>query len=179
MALAAAWLASASVAMGTPLEAYGKLPSIEAAAMSPDGERFAVITTTGEARQIVVKELATGVSDLQRMVAWSKTNKGRTAQKYWIRFMGADDPNDPVLRELSPAAKADGVTTPILLVHGRDDTVVPMEQSAIMERALKKAGNPAEMVVMSGEDHWLSRGETRLRKLNAVAIFLEKNNPPS
>jgi dipeptidyl aminopeptidase/acylaminoacyl peptidase len=64
-------------------------------------------------------------------------------------------------------------------VHGRDDTVVPMEQSATMERALKKAGNPAEMVVMSGEDHWLSRGETRLRKLNAVAIFLEKNNPPS
>lgn len=120
-----------------------------------------------------------GVSDLQRMVAWSKTNKGRTAQKYWIRFMGADDPNDPVLRELSPAAKADGVTTPIFLVHGRDDTVVPMEQSAIMERALKKAGNPAEMVVMSGEDHWLSRGETRLRMLNAVAIFLEKNNPPS
>ena len=46
-------------------------------------------------------------------------------------------------------------------------------------RALEKAGNPAEMVVMNGEDHWLSRGETRLRMLNAVTIFLEKNNPPS
>ena len=120
-----------------------------------------------------------GVSDLRRMVGWSKTNKGRTAQKYWIRFMGADDPDDPVLRELSPAEKVEGVTTPILLVHGRDDTVVPLEQSAIMQRALEKAGNPAEMVVMNGEDHWLSRGETRLRMLNAVTMFLEKNNPPS
>lgn len=120
-----------------------------------------------------------GVSDLRRMVGWSKTNKGRTAQKYWIRFMGADDPDDPVLRALSPAEKVEGVTTPILLVHGRDDTVVPLEQSAIMQRALEKAGNPAEMVVMNGEDHWLSRGETRLRMLNAVTMFLEKNNPPS
>lgn len=118
-----------------------------------------------------------GVSDLRRMVGWSKTNKGRTAQKYWIRFMGADDPDDPVLRALSPAEKVEGVTTPILLVHGRDDTVVPMEQSVIMQRALEKAGNPAEMVVMSGEDHWLSRGETRLRMLNAVTTFLEKHNP--
>lgn len=120
-----------------------------------------------------------GVSDLRRMVGWSKTNKGRTAQKYWIRFMGADDPNDPVLRELSPSEKVDGVMTPILLVHGRDDTVVPLEQSNIMQRALERAGNPAELVVMSGEDHWLSRGETRLRMLNAVTTFLEKNNPPS
>ena len=120
-----------------------------------------------------------GVSDLRRMVAWSKTNKGRTAQKYWIRFMGADDPSDPVLRELSPSEKVDGLKTPILLVHGRDDTVVPLEQSNIMQRALEKAGNAPEMVVMSGEDHWLSRGETRLRMLNALAMFLEKNNPPS
>ena len=113
------------------------------------------------------------------MVAWSKTNKGRTAQKYWIRFMGADDPSDPVLRELSPSEKVDGLKTPILLVHGRDDTVVPLEQSNIMQRALEKAGNAPEMVVMSGEDHWLSRGETRLRMLNALTMFLEKNNPPS
>ena len=68
---------------------------------------------------------------------------------------------------------------PILLVHGRDDTVVPLEQSNIMQRALEKAGNAPEMVVLNGEDHWLSRGETRLRMLNALTMFLEKNNPPS
>ena len=60
LALAAACLATATIAMAAPLEAYGKLPSIEAAAISPDGERFAVIVTTGENRQIVVKDIATG-----------------------------------------------------------------------------------------------------------------------
>lgn len=120
-----------------------------------------------------------GISDLRRMVAWSKTQNGISAQRYWVRFMGAEDSRDPVLRELSPSEKAEGVTTPVLLVHGRDDTVVPLEQTTIMEKALKAAGAPAEVVVMPGEDHWLSRGETRLRMLQAVMNFVETNNPPS
>lgn len=120
-----------------------------------------------------------GVADLRRMVAWSKTQNGVATQRYWVRFMGAEDPRDPVLRELSPSEKVDGVKTPILLIHGRDDTVVPLEQTTIMESALKAAGNRPEVVVMPGEDHWLSRGETRLQMLQAVVSFLEKNNPPS
>lgn len=119
-----------------------------------------------------------GVSDLKRMVAWSRTQNGRTAQRYWIRFMGAEDPNDPVLTAYSPTAKVEGLTTPVLLIHGRDDTVVPLEQSVRMDAALKAAAAPSELIVMNGEDHWLSRGETRLRMLNAVVNFLEKNNPP-
>lgn len=120
-----------------------------------------------------------GVADLRRMVSWSRMQNGLTAQRYWVRFMGAEDPRDPVLRELSPSEKVAGVSTPILLVHGRDDTVVPLEQTTIMERALKDAGNSAEVVVMPGEDHWLSRGDTRLQMLSTVVSFLEKHNPPS
>ena len=78
----------------------------------------------------------------------------------------------------SPTARAEGLTTPVLLIHGRDDTVVPLEQSVRMDAALKAAAAPSELMVMNAEDHWLSRGETRLRMLNAVVNFLEKNNPP-
>jgi dipeptidyl aminopeptidase/acylaminoacyl peptidase len=120
-----------------------------------------------------------GVSDLRRMVSWSRMQNGVGSQRYWVRFMGAEDPRDPVLRDLSPSEKTAGVTTPVLLVHGRDDTVVPLEQTSIMEKALKSAGAPTEVVIMPGEDHWLSRGETRLRMLQAVMSFVEKNNPPS
>ncbi|MES3026584.1 MAG: hypothetical protein V4820_01875 [Pseudomonadota bacterium] len=31
---------------------------------------------------------------------------------------------------------------------------------------------------MEGEDHWLSRGDTRLQMLNSVVAFLERHNPP-
>ncbi|HEX5377097.1 MAG TPA: prolyl oligopeptidase family serine peptidase, partial [Phenylobacterium sp.] len=119
-----------------------------------------------------------GPADLRRMVAWTRGHKGVAAQRYWTRFMGAADPQDKVLDEISPSDHADRITIPVLLVHGKDDTVVPLEQTRVMEKALRDAGKPVETVVMPGEDHWLSRGETRLLMLQSVVAFLEKNNPP-
>ena len=119
-----------------------------------------------------------GLSDLRRFVAWSKMGSGVEAQRYWSRFMGAQSQSDPVLQQISPALNVDKVAIPILLIHGKDDTVVPLEQSRLMETALKKAGKPVELVVMAGEDHWLSRGDTRLQMLNSVVAFVEQHNPP-
>ncbi|WP_374575899.1 alpha/beta fold hydrolase [Phenylobacterium sp.] len=120
-----------------------------------------------------------GPSDLRRMVIWSKRQNTVAAERYWLRFMGADDRDDEKLAEVSPALHAEQVDIPILLIHGRDDTVVPLEQSQVMAKALEKAGKPVEFIVEKGEDHWLSRGETRLQMLQAVVAFLEKNNPPN
>jgi len=119
-----------------------------------------------------------GPADLKRMVIWSGNTEGNAAQRYWRRFMGAKDAKDPILDQISPALHADKVAIPVLLVHGKDDTVVPIEQTYLMGRALKAAGKPVETVIMPGEDHWLSRGETRLMMLKSVVAFLEKNNPP-
>jgi dipeptidyl aminopeptidase/acylaminoacyl peptidase len=66
----------------------------------------------------------------------------------------------------------------VLLVHGKDDTVVDYHQSQIMADALARAGKPFEFVTLKAEDHWLSRGATRLEMLQAVVEFLEKYNPP-
>jgi dipeptidyl aminopeptidase/acylaminoacyl peptidase len=119
-----------------------------------------------------------GVADLRRMVNWSGDNRGQAAYRYWTRFMGADNAGDPRLAEISPAAQAARADAPILLVHGRDDTVVPLEQSQVMADALKRAGKPHELLVMRGEDHWLSRGATRQEMLQATMAFVEKHNPP-
>jgi dipeptidyl aminopeptidase/acylaminoacyl peptidase len=119
-----------------------------------------------------------GVSDLKRMVAWSKA-RSATSFRYWIRFMGAEDGKDSVLTELSPAARCDKVEIPVLLIHGRDDSVVPLEQSQVMADALEKAGKTVEFVVLKGEDHWLSRGDTRIAMLTATMAFVEKHNPPN
>jgi len=34
-------------------------------------------------------------------------------------------------------------------------------------------------VSLAGEDHWLSRGDTRLQMLTSATAFLEKHNPPN
>jgi dienelactone hydrolase len=73
------------------------------------------------------------------------------------------------------AAKADA---PVLLIHGKDDSVVPFDQSSKMEDALKGAGKPVRLVVMREEDHWLSRAETRLQMLREAVAFVQQHNPP-
>ena len=120
-----------------------------------------------------------GVSDLGRMIAHASYAQGRSAFRYWKRFMGAESASDPKLDEISPAKLAARSDAPILLIHGVDDTVVPYEQSQIMADALRKAGKPVAFVTMKGEDHWLSKGATRLEMLTATVAFLEMHNPPN
>ena len=122
-----------------------------------------------------------GVSDLRRMVNWEARQEGRRQSqtvRYWNRFMGAARLNDRALDALSPAFLAATVDKPLLLIHGRDDTVVPIEQSRIMAEAMRRAGTPVEMIELAGEDHWMSRADTRLRALRETVRFLEANNPP-
>lgn len=122
-----------------------------------------------------------GVSDLRRMLEWEAQQGPRRdnqSVRYWNRFMGVERSSDPSLEALSPARLADQVGAPVMLLHGRDDTVVPMDQSRIMASALRAAGKPYEMIELSGEDHWLSRAETRQRMLTESLRFLEAHNPP-
>ncbi|WP_292074963.1 MULTISPECIES: alpha/beta hydrolase family protein [unclassified Brevundimonas] len=122
-----------------------------------------------------------GVSDLRRMVNWEARQEGRRESqtvRYWNRFMGAARLNDRALDALSPAHLADTVDKPLLLIHGRDDTVVAIEQSRVMAEAMRRAGKPVELIELEGEDHWLSRADTRRRMLRETVRFLEANNPP-
>jgi dipeptidyl aminopeptidase/acylaminoacyl peptidase len=114
-----------------------------------------------------------------RMVSWSKDRHGVASERYWLRFMGGEKAGDAALTAISPALNADKVQAPVLLLHGKDDTVVPLEQSYMMSAALKAAGKPVELQVFDGTDHWLTRGDTRLEMLKATVAFLEKNNPPN
>ena len=121
-----------------------------------------------------------GVSDLRRMVNWeARHERYRDSQtvRYWNRFMGAVRLNDRALDDLSPAYLAASVDRPLLLIHGKDDTVVPIEQSRVMADALRRADKPVELVELPGEDHWLSRSATRLQMLAETVRFLEANNP--
>jgi dipeptidyl aminopeptidase/acylaminoacyl peptidase len=119
-----------------------------------------------------------GPSDLRVLTADMGRTQGADAARFWARYIGARSDGDPVLAAVSPAAHAADVTLPVLLIHGRDDTVVPIGQSRKMADALRAAGKPVELVELAGEDHWLSNGATRLQMLQATVDFLEKNNPP-
>ena len=146
---------------------YGGYAALAGATIDPSAYRCAVSVA--------------GVSDLRRMLEWEAQQGPRRDNqvvRYWNRFMGVERANDPSLEALSPARLADEAGMPIMLLHGRDDTVVPMEQSRIMASALRAAGKPYEMIELEGEDHWLSRADTRLRMLTESLRFIEAHNPP-
>jgi dipeptidyl aminopeptidase/acylaminoacyl peptidase len=122
-----------------------------------------------------------GVSDLRRMLKKVNEQAGRksnVSQRFWDRYMGVSGPNDPALEAISPIRHVDAISVPVLLIHGRDDTVVAYEQSQVMYEALRAAKKDAQLVTLKGEDHWLSRSETRLQMLQASVAFLRAHNPP-
>jgi dipeptidyl aminopeptidase/acylaminoacyl peptidase len=82
------------------------------------------------------------------------------------------------LSPVSPRQLAGRADAPILLIHGRDDTVVPFEHSTKMAAALGDAGKPYQMVELREEDHWLSRSATRKQMLSEAMAFVLKHNPP-
>jgi len=82
------------------------------------------------------------------------------------------------LKAVSPIRFASQVNVPVLLVHGKDDTVVNYRQSARMDDELRKAGKASTLVTIPGGDHWLSTSETRMETLQATVDFLLRNNPP-
>jgi dipeptidyl aminopeptidase/acylaminoacyl peptidase len=118
-----------------------------------------------------------GISDLKHMlkdVNWAADHDRR----FWNRFMGVSGPSDPLLQQISPIKHVDAITVPVLLIHGKDDTVVTFDQSSDMFDAMKHAKKDVEMVTLKGEDHHLSRSETRLQMLQATIAFLRAHNPP-
>lgn len=122
-----------------------------------------------------------GISDLKRWLDWVNTKNLQShnvSQRYWDRFMGVSGPSDPLLDAISPIKHLAVVNVPVLLIHGRDDTVVPFEQSSVMFDALRREKRDVELVTLQHEDHWLSRSETRLQMLQASVAFLRAHNPP-
>jgi len=122
-----------------------------------------------------------GVSDPVYMLETEMAESGarNAGVRYWRAFLGADQPGWVAeLNAVSPAKLAARADAPVLLIHGKDDTVVKIEQSRRMERALRSAGKPVEMLTLDGEDHGLSGETTRIAMLQASVTFVLKHNPP-
>jgi dipeptidyl aminopeptidase/acylaminoacyl peptidase len=120
-----------------------------------------------------------GVSDLAQSMREERDDAGgrrSSTVNYWYNHIGADDRAG--MEATSPRRLAAQVRAPVLLIHGRDDTVVRFDQSRVMANALRAANKPFKLVELAGEDHWLSDAKTRLQMLREVDDFLAANLGP-
>jgi len=120
-----------------------------------------------------------GISDLMQLIGHARVYQGAESAtlKYFDKVVGDSRTSEAALFEASPAKQVGPGTAPILLIHGEEDTTVPIGQSRSMELALRRAGKPAELVVLQGDDHYLSSSVARTRMLEAMAAFLDKHLP--
>ncbi len=81
------------------------------------------------------------------------------------------------LRETSPARLAERVKIPILLLHGADDTIVPVDQSRLMAKRLKKYNKVYEYIELEGGSHYLDYLPHRKQTFEAMDAFLQKYLP--
>lgn len=144
---------------------YGGYAALAGATLTPDLYKCAISVA--------------GVSDLpQKMRREGVGDFGlrSTSLNYWRDHIGSDDRAG--MEAVSPSKLAGNVRAPILLIHGKDDSVVEFEQSTLMADALRTANKPYKLVELAGEDHWLSRASTRLQMLREIEIFLTENLGP-
>jgi acetyl esterase/lipase len=115
-----------------------------------------------------------GVADLEYFTRFEKRKYGHmsSAAAYWKDYLG-----DGSYADISPLRQAAHAYCPILLIHGKDDTVVPFYQSEEMEKALKAAGKTVEFVPFEGQDHWELNEASRISMMKDIVAFLDKYNP--
>ena len=138
---------------------------------------LAAATLTPDLYQCVIA--GAGPSDLIRMLEWERREEGRESEAYlyWVDHIGHPSNDREALAAVSPARLADRVTRPVLLIHGEDDGIVPVEQSEYMEKALKKAGKPVQFLRLEDSAH-SSRTETDSRaEFDAIIKFLKRHLP--
>lgn len=140
---------------------YGGFAALAGAALTPELYRCAASIN--------------GVTDLPSFIKHIATKSGSESERYRYVIESIGPPTSDKVEKRSPARLADNIRIPILLIHGAEDTVVPIDQSERMQKALKKLDRPHVFVKLPGEDHWLSRSETRLRVLKELETFLSAN----
>ncbi len=139
---------------------YGGYAALAGATLTPDLYACAVSVN--------------GVSDLAAMIGRS-AKRSDLAEDYWDVRLGSRFRDADALAAVSPSKIAARAGAPILLIHGRDDTVVPFSHAIRMQDALKAAGKPVELVELNGEDHWLSRSPSRKATLSKSLEFINRH----
>lgn len=119
-----------------------------------------------------------GVSDLEMMLRVESAQTGgrhSMTSDYWRLSIGDRQEDREHIRAVSPVNLADRVRIPILLIHGTDDTVVPIDQTRRMLSRLQAAGKDVRFVELRGDDHWLSDAPTRIQMLRELEGFLAQH----
>jgi len=150
---------------------------------SAGGHLAALLGTSGGAKDLEGEGgWADRSSDVQAVCDWfGPTDLGRltpddpasvNAATFVEQLLGGPIEEKTALAEkASPVAYISGDEPPFLIMHGDEDTLVPLEQSRLLYDALSAAGVPASLYVVKGAGHGFGDKKT----MRIVMSFFDKH----
>ena len=109
-----------------------------------------------------------GIADLEQF-AGGETHKFEL--EYEHTLVGPYPEAADVYRERSPIHFTDRLVTPMLVLQGADDRIVPPAQSELIVDALDKRGIPHAYLLYEGEGHGFRKAENIVDSLEAELSF--------
>jgi dipeptidyl aminopeptidase/acylaminoacyl peptidase len=109
-----------------------------------------------------------GVADLEQFTG-GETHKFEL--KYEHTLVGPYPERADLYRERSPIHFTDRIQTPMLVLQGADDRIVPPSQAELIVGALRKRGIPHAYLLYEGEGHGFRKAENIIGSLEAELSF--------
>lgn len=102
----------------------------------------------------------------------------------WMAAISTKEYGDPatqkdLLRQLSPLHKLDRVKAPLLVLHGANDTNVPLVEAQQVAEELKKRKVPVESVIFPDEGHGFRKIPNRVRSTVEIVRWFERYLVPA
>jgi dipeptidyl aminopeptidase/acylaminoacyl peptidase len=98
----------------------------------------------------------------------------------WMAAISTVEYGDPktqlqMLRDLSPIHKVDRVKAPTIVLHGANDTNVPVVEAEQVVDSLKRRGIPVEYVLFPDEGHGFRKTPNRIRSTVSIVRWFEEH----
>ena len=159
------------VAAGDHLERQGLADGSRLAISGGSAGGYTVLMTLARSRRFAAGSCSYGIADLSLLMA--HTHKFESG--YLHRLMGTTPENwQATFAERSPLALSGDITAPLILFQGREDRVVPPEQSRLISERLIRSGVPTEYWEFDGEGHGFRRAGTIATVLERELAFLRR-----
>jgi acetyl esterase/lipase len=158
---------------------YGVDPNRIVALGASAGGHLAALLGTGTDPSARVEAVIDfyGPTDLRALFA----TRQKTTTSLTLFLGGRPDEYPGRYDEASPIRQVSADSAPMLLIHGTDDLLVPLEQSRMMAEALSRAGVPHRMIVVEHARHGFGLDPQGRDLVPEIRAFLESvwNRSPS
>ncbi|MGJ8680844.1 alpha/beta hydrolase family protein [Paraglaciecola sp.] len=117
-----------------------------------------------------------GVSDVEEMIEEEESTYGddHWVVAYWKEVISEGDVDEDHLEQISPINHVSKIKSPVLLIHGTYDKVVPIDQSEEMFDEMEDEEKDVTFIKLKKGDHHLSKAKNRMKAMQAIDSFIKK-----